>query len=75
MFSINSRVTCVRAEPGVYRLFDQVRWANEAVSVDSSALYVSHSFTESGCVVASLPDAALRLEAIEGAVAAPLAVA
>ena len=75
MFSITSRVTCVRAAPGVYRLFHQGRWAGEALTVDSDAFYVSHSFTESGRVVASLRDAALRLEAIEGAVAAPLAAA
>ena len=39
------------------------------------ALYVSHSFNESGRVVASLRDAARWLEAIEDAAAAPLAAA
>jgi hypothetical protein len=75
MFPITSRVTCVRAGPGVYRLYYQSRWVGEAVTVDNDALYVSHSFTESGRVVASLRDAASWLEAIEGAVAAPLAAA
>ena len=50
-------------------------WVGEAVTVDNDALYVSHSFTESGRVVASLRDAARWLEAIEDAVAAPLAAA
>ena len=75
MFSITSRVTCVRAAPGVYRLFYQGRRVGEALTVDNDTLYVSHSFTESGRVVASLRDAARWLEAIEGAVAAPLAAA
>ena len=75
MFSITSRVTCVRAAPGVYRLYYQSRSVGEAVTVDNDALYVSHSFTESGRVVASLRDAARWLEAIEGGVAAPLAAA
>ena len=75
MFPIASRVTCVRAAPGVYRLYFQSRWVGEAVTVDNDALYVSHSFSESGRVVASLCDAARWLEAIEGAVAAPLAAA
>ena len=75
MFPISSRVTCVRATPGVYRLYYQSRRAGEAVTVDNDALYVSHSFTESGRIVASLSAAARWLEAIEGAVAAHLAAA
>ena len=64
-----------RNAPGVYRLYYQSRRVGEAVTVDNDALYVSHSFTESGRVVASLRDAARWLEAIEDAVAAPLAAA
>ena len=75
MFPITSRFTCVRAAPGVYRFYCQSRWVGEAVTVDNDTLYVSHSFTESGRVVASLRDAARWLEAIEDAVAAPLAAA
>ena len=75
MFPITSRIACVRATPGVYRLYDQSRRVGEAVTVDNDALHVSHSFTESARVVASLRDAARWLEAIEGAVAAPLAAA
>ena len=75
MFPITSRVTCVRAAPGVYRFYYQSRWVGEAESVDNDAFHVSHSFTESGRVVASLRDAARWLEAIEDAVAAPLAAA
>jgi hypothetical protein len=70
---LTPHVTCVCAMPGVYRFYYQSRRAGEAVTVDNDALYVSHSFTESGRVVASLRDAARWLEAIEGAVAAPLA--
>ena len=75
MFPVTSRVTCVRAMPGVYRLYYQSRLAGEAVTIDSDALYVSHSFTESGRVVASLRDAACWLEAIEDNEASPLAAA
>jgi hypothetical protein len=75
MFPITSRVTCLRAAPGVYRFYYQSRRVGEAVTIDNDALYVSHSFTENGRVVASLGDAARWLEAIEGAVAAPLAAA
>jgi hypothetical protein len=75
MFPITSRVTCVRAAPGVYRLYRQSRGVGEAVTVDNDAPYVSHLFTESGRVVAALRDAARWLESIEGAVAAPLAAA
>ena len=75
MFPITSRVTCVRAAPGVYRLYYQSRHIGEAGKIDNDSLYVSHSFTESSGVVASLRDAARWLEAIEGAVAAPLAAA
>ena len=51
----------------------QSRRGGEAVTIDNDALHVSHSFTESGR--ASLGDAARWLEAIETAVAAPLAAA
>ena len=71
MFPVTSRVTCARAMPGVYRLYYQCRPVSVAVTIDNNALYVSHSFR----VVASLRDAARRLEAIEDAVAAPLAAA
>jgi hypothetical protein len=73
MFPITSRLTCVRAARGVYRLYYQSRHIGEAVTIDNDSLYVSHSFTESGRVVGSLRDAARWLEAIDGAVAAPLA--
>jgi hypothetical protein len=59
--------------PGVYRLYRQYRRVGEVVTIHDDALYVSHSFTESGRVVASLRDAARWLEAIEDAGAAPLA--
>jgi hypothetical protein len=75
MFPITSRVTCVHAASGVYRLYYQSRWVGEAVTVDKDALYVSLAFTESGRVVASLRAAARWLEATEGAVATPLAAA
>jgi hypothetical protein len=75
MLPVTSRVTCVRATPGAYRLYYQSRPVGEAVTTDNDALYVSHSFTDSGRVVASLWDAARWLEAIEDAVAAPLAAA
>jgi hypothetical protein len=75
MFPVTSRVTCVRAMPGVYRLYCRSRRAREAVTIDDDALYVSHSSTENGRVVASLGDAARWLEAIETAGAAPLAAA
>jgi hypothetical protein len=45
------------------------------VTIDNDALYVSHSSTENGRVVASLGDAARWLEAIEDPGAAPLAAA
>ena len=75
MFPLTSRVTCVCAAPGVYRLYCQSRRIGEAVTIDNDALYVSHSFTESGRVVASLRDAARWLESIEEADASPLAAA
>ncbi len=75
MFPITSRVTCVPTTTGACRLYYQSRRVGEAVTVDNDALYVSRSFTDSGRVVASLRDAACWLEAIEGAVAAPLAAA
>jgi len=75
MFPVTSRVTCVRATAGVYRLYCQSRRVAEAVAIDYDELYMSHSFSEGVRVVASLPDAARWLEATEGAVAAPLAAA
>jgi hypothetical protein len=75
MFPVTFRVTCVCAMPGVYRFYYHSRRVGEAVTVDNDTLYVSHSSTESGSVVASLSDAARWLEAIEDAVAAPLAAA
>ena len=75
MFPLTSHVTCVCAAPGVYRLYYRSRRVGEAVTTDNDALYVSHSFTESGRVVASLRDAARWLESIDDAVAAPLAAA
>ena len=75
MFPVTSRVTCVCAMPGVYRLYYDSRRVGETVTIDNDALYVSHSSTESGRVVASLSAAARWLKAIEGAVAAPLAAA
>jgi hypothetical protein len=75
MFLITSRVTCVRAAADIYRLYYQCRQIGVAVAIDNDSLYVSHSFTESGRVVASLRDAARWFEAIDGAVAAPLAAA
>ena len=75
MFPVTSRVTCVRAMPGVYRLYYQSRWVGEAVTIDRDALYVSHSSTENGRVVASLRAAARWLEAIEEADASHLAAA
>jgi hypothetical protein len=75
MFPMTSRVTCVRAMPGVYRLYYHSRRVGEAVTIDNDSLYVSHSFTENGRVVASLRDAARWLEVIEDAVVAPLAAA
>ena len=54
MFPITSRVTCLRAAAGVYRFYHQSRRIGEAVTIDNDSLYVSHSFTESGRVVASL---------------------
>jgi hypothetical protein len=75
MFPVTSCVTCVCAVPGVYWLYYQCRRVGEAVTIDNEALYVSHSSTENGRVVASLSAAARWLEAIEDTVAAPLAAA
>jgi hypothetical protein len=75
MFPVTSRVTCIRAMPGVYRLYYQSRRVGEAVTIDSEALYVSHLLTESGRVVASLRDAARWLESVEEADASHLAAA
>jgi hypothetical protein len=75
MFPVTSRVTCVRAMPGGYRLYYQSRRVGEAVTLDNDALYVSHSSKESGRVVASLGGAARWLEAIATSGAAPLAAA
>jgi hypothetical protein len=75
MFPVTSRVTCVCAAPGVYRLYYQSRRVGEAVTIDNDALYVSHSSTENGRVVASLSAAARWLESIEEADASHLAAA
>ena len=75
MFPVTARVTCVRTMPGVYRLYYWSPRIGEAVTIDNDALYVSHSSTENGRVVASLGDAARWLEAIEDAEAFPLAAA
>ena len=75
MFLLTSRVTCVCETPGVYRLHYQSRRVAEAVTIDNDALYVSHSSTENGRVVASLSAAARWLDAVEDAVVAPLAAA
>jgi hypothetical protein len=37
MFPVTSRVTCIRAMPGVYRLYYQSRRVGEAVTIDSEA--------------------------------------
>jgi hypothetical protein len=74
MFPVTSRVMRSR-NARCYGLHYQSRRAGEAVTVDNDALYVSHAFTESGRVVPPLSAAARRLEAIEDAVAAPLAAA
>ena len=73
MFPVTSRVTCVCAAPGVYRLYYQSRRVGEAVTIDNDALYVSHLSTENGRVVASLSAAARWHEAIEDAEVSPLA--
>ena len=75
MFPITSHVTCVCAAPGVYRLYYQSRRIGEAVSIENDALYVSHSLTVDGRVVASLRDAARWIESIEDAATAPRAAA
>jgi hypothetical protein len=75
MFPVTSHVTCVRAMPGVYRLYYQSRRVGEAVTIDDDALYVPHSSTENGHVVASLGDSARWLEVIVTSGAAPLAAA
>jgi hypothetical protein len=75
MFPVTSRVTCVCAAPGVYRLYYQSRRIGEAVTIDNDALYVSHSSTGNGRVVSSLSAAARWLEAIEEADASHLAAA
>jgi hypothetical protein len=46
-----SCVTCIRATPGVYRFYYNGRRV-EAEIIGNGALYVSHSFTENGRVVA-----------------------
>jgi hypothetical protein len=75
MFPVTARVTCVRTISGVYRLYYRSRRIGEAVTIDNDALYVSHSSTENGRVVASLRDAARWLESIEEAATAPPAAA
>jgi hypothetical protein len=73
MFPVTSEVTCVRAMPGVYRLYYQSRRDGEAVTIDNEVLYVSYSSPENGRVVASHRDAACWLGAIEEAEASPVA--
>jgi hypothetical protein len=73
MHPFNSQITCVSAAPGLYRLYHQSPRVGEAVTVDYDAFHVSHLFTATGRVVASLRDAANWLDNIERAVAAPLA--
>jgi hypothetical protein len=68
MFPQTLRVTFVYAVPGLYRLYYQNRRVGEVVTIDDDTLYVSHSSTESGRVVASLRDAARWLESIEDAI-------
>jgi hypothetical protein len=75
MFPVTSRVTCVRAIHGVYRLYYLSRRVGEAITIDNDALYVSHSSTGSGRVVGSLREGARWLETIEDADATPLAAA
>jgi hypothetical protein len=75
MFPVSSSVACVRGMPGVYRLYYQSRRVGEAVTIDNEALYVSHSLTENGRVVASLSAAARWLESGEEADASHVATA
>ena len=70
MFPITSRVTFAPRPASIGSITRA-----DAVTIDNDALYVSHSFTESGRLVVSLRDAACWLEAIEGAVPAPRAAA
>lgn len=73
MYPLNSRVTCITAAPGLYRLYYESRLIGEAVTVGHDAFHVSHFFSARGRVVASLRGAANWLDRIEHAVAAPLA--
>ena len=75
MVPAHSRVQCVPVALGSYRLYCQSRLLGEAVSLDDGSFRVSHSFTGSGRVVASLQDAVAWLAAMEDAVAEPLAMA
>jgi hypothetical protein len=69
MHPINTRVTCVSPPLGPHRLCYQSRLIGEAVTVVNGAFYVSHLFTSSGRVGASLGGVANWLEKIEHAVA------
>jgi hypothetical protein len=46
MFPVTSRVTCVRAAPGVYGLYYQSRRVGEAVTIDNDALYIALAHRE-----------------------------
>ncbi|MBV8104123.1 MAG: hypothetical protein JO223_05760 [Hyphomicrobiales bacterium] len=70
MHHINSHVTYLSPAAGLYRLYYQSRRIGEAVMVDNDAFHVSHLFSPSEGVVASLDHAANWLEKIEHAVAA-----
>ena len=73
MLPVNSRITGVGTMSNAFRLYHPSRRIGEAVTIDSDGLYVSHSFTDRGRVVASLREAARWLEVIEDVVAVPVA--
>jgi hypothetical protein len=64
MLPINPRVTCLPSARGLYQLYYESRWVDEAVTVYIDPLYVSQSFIEGGGRVRSLFGAAHWLEAI-----------
>jgi hypothetical protein len=65
MHPLNSQITCVRRGPDSIGFYYQRHQIGEAVTVDNDALHVSHLFTTTGRVVASLRDAANWLDNIE----------
>ena len=69
MLPVNSRITGVGTMSNAFRPYHPSRRIGEAVTIDSNALYASHSSTESGRVLPSLGDGARWLEAIEISVA------